>query len=461
MPKFQPKRDEQIFTQMLARVIARTDMSDVADSSTVRHVLAAAARSDGEIYYQLTLLLQLFSIDTATGDDLDERAKDVQPSILKRRAATKAVGTVVFGRGTTVGTVTIPVGTKVKTPDGVVFSTTAVGSIADGDETSAGVPVLADVAGSSGRVSGNTVTKFVTKPSGVDTVTNPSSFSTGGLDRESDDDFRARIKAFIAGLARSTVGALEAGVIGAQDEQSGRTVLFSRAVEDLARLGFVTLYVDDGSGTAEQTTIAEDENLTFGFSGPPANTAVGGEETLYLHHYPVKDSIAFTLTSNQRGVLIRNTDYLLNPASGQIEMTPALAPGESITATYTYYTGVIALAQKIVDGDPEDRENFPGLRAAGILVVVRTPQVLLQNVEVTLIVADGFTQGDVADAVRQAIKDYINNLVISGDVVRNELIAQIMAVPGVTNCDVIQPETDITILDDQLARTTDENIDVS
>lgn len=471
MAKFQPQRDEQIFTKMLARVIARTDMSDVADTSTVKHMLAAAARADGELYYQLTLLLQLFSIDKATGDDLDERAKDVQPSIIKRRQATKAVGTVIFSRNGTSGTITIPVGTKVKTPDGVVFSTTSPGTIGElsGEQItghgvgrdSGPVPVLADIAGSAGRVSGETVTKFVSKPAGVDEVTNPSAFQTAGLDKESDDDFRNRIKTFIAGLARSTVVALEAGVIGAQDPTSGKTILFSKAVEDLGRLGFVTLYVDDGTGTAESTIDVDNENLTFGFAGPPANTAVGGETTLKTHNFPVKGSAVFKLISNHRGELIRGTDYLLNTASGQIQMTPALVAGENVIAKYTYYTGLIALGQKIIDGDKDDRTNFPGLRAAGILVVVQVPQVLLQNIEVTLVVSDGYVQETVAAAVAQAVKDYINNLAISGDVVKNELIARIMAVAGVQDCDVIQPEDTVTILDDQLARTTDENIDVA
>jgi uncharacterized phage protein gp47/JayE len=471
VPRFQPQRFEQILTKMIARVVARTDLSDVADSSTVKHLLAASARADDEQYYQMTLLLQLFSIDSATGDDLDERAKDIQPSIMQRRAASKAAGTVIFTRAGTSGSVIIPLGTKVKTAGGVIFTTTALGSITPASSEqisghgigrdSAEVSVIADQPGSTGRVAGATIIKFVSKPAGVDEVTNPSAFSVGGLDKESDDDFRNRLKQFISGLARSTVGALESGVIGAQDPTSGATILFSKAVEDLVTLGRVVLYIDDGLGTAESTAEITGENVTEGLSGPPVNSAVGGEETLFLNNKPIKTSVTFTLTSSSRGALVQNTHYTVNQASGQIQFDPALVATEVITADYTYYTGVIQLAQKIVDGDPDDRANYPGLRAAGVLVIVAIPQVLLQNVAATVVIKEGYDQDEVRTAVEQAIKDYINSLSISGDVIRNELIKRIMEVTGVFNINLTTPATDIILLDDQLPRTTDANITVS
>lgn len=471
MPRFQPQRQEQIFTKMIARVVARTDLSDVADSGTVKHVLAAVARSHDELYYQMTLLLQLFSIDAATGDDLDERAKDIQPAVVKRRQATKAIGTVTFSRVGTSGTISIPIGTKVKTAGGVIFTTTAATSITPASpqqisghgvgRDAAPVAVIADEAGSSGRVAANTIVKFVSKPTGVDEVTNQSALTNGGLDKESDDDFRNRLRQYIAGLARSTVSALEAGVIGAQDAGTGATVLFSKAVEDQITLGLVKLYVDDGTGTAETTAAVINENATRGLGGPPPDSAVGGETTLFLENKPIKTSVTFTLTSSTRGLLVMNTHYTLNAASGQIQFTPALATGEVILAVYTYYTGIISLAQKIIDGDAADRENYPGLRAAGVLVLVSVPQVLLQNVSATVVVKDGYDQNEVRAAVEQAIKDYINSLSISGDVIRNELIKRIMEVNGVFNVDLVTPATDIVLLDDQLPRTTDANISVS
>jgi uncharacterized phage protein gp47/JayE len=538
MPRFTPKRYEQILPQMISRVVTRTRLSDVADSSSVKHVLAAAARSDDEQYYQMVLLLQLFSIDTAQGEDLDERAKDIQPAVVSRRQAVKSTGVVVFSRAGTTGTVNIPIGTKVKTSDGAIFTTTSVGTITPSSpekisghgvgRDSNDVAVVADQPGTAGNVVADTIIKFDTKPVGVDEVTNQTAL-INGLDEETDDSFRNRLKAFVASLARCTVSAIEVGVIGQQDPETGQTILFAKVVEDIINRGDVTLYVDDGTGAAESvaftavalaatytwngsTTVASADTsevsagdwirldsddqwfeiqsivpntsvtianpgaltiptgstqssvatdiLTEGLTGPPPGSAVGGEEELFLDHYPVKAVDPLSVYSSTRGPLVKDTDFIINYVNGQLVFTPSLSTGEIIMADYTYFTGLLALAQKIVDGDPNDRLNYPGLRAAGILVTVATPTILLQTVNLTLATAEGYEFDPVKEAVRQAIKDYINNLNISDDVIRNKLISQIMAVPGVINILLTAPAVDIPILDDQLARVQNNSINI-
>jgi len=537
MARFTPKTHDQILATMIAQAVARTNLSDVGDSSVLKHILSAAARSDSQQYYQMSLLLQLFSIDTAAGEDLDERAKDIQPGTIARLVATQAVGTVVFSRRGTTGTVLIPVGTKVKTSDGISFSTTALGEITAASaeqitghgvgRDSVPIPCIADLGGASGNVTANTITKFSNKPAGVDEVTNPNS-TQYGRDLESDDSFRARIKAFIASLPRCTPNAIESLLIGQQDPVSGATILFAHVYEDPINRGNVTAYIDDGTGSAESiartavalsgtwtwnntttvlttnttgvtagTFIRKDsspllffevsvvvpntsvtilnpgtatiptgagasskatEKLTLGLDGPPPDTAVGGETTLYLDQIPIKASEPIALVSSIRGPLVLNTDYILNTASGQIDFTPALVNSEIIIADYTYFTGVIAFAQKLVDGDPNDRTNYPGYRAAGVLVIVDTPQVLLQTVQVSITVKDGYDQTDAKNLARTAIKDYINGLGISGDVILSELTKRIMEVAGIYDVDVILPASNIILLDDQLARITDPNI---
>lgn len=540
MPKFTIKSHEQILAAMLAKVLTRTNLSDVGDSSVLKHLLAASARQDSEQYYQMSLLLQLFSIDTATGEDLDERAKDIQPALISRLPAAKAVGQVVFSRNGTTGTVTIPVGTTVSTGDGKAYRTTAIGTISPtSPEQIAGhgvgrdsnlVSVVASVAGAAGNVVANTVTKFGSKPTGVDEVTNPNVF-TQGLDLETDDSFRARLKAFVASLSRCTVGSMEAQIVGQQDPLSGVTAQYVNVWEDPVNRGNIRVYVDDGTGTAESivptaetllgtwtwngttTVLATNtsqvvagdfirlnasptlffqiqsivpntsvtilnpgaatiptgaggssratENVTLGLAGPPPDSAVGGETVLFLNQKPIKDTDPFTLVSSTRGNLVRNTDYILNPASGQIDFTPALVTGEEIWADYIAYTGLIAFVQKLVDGDPNDRTNYPGLRAAGVLAIVKTPQVLIQNVVATITVKEGYDQTTTKANARTAVKDYINTLPISGDVVRAEMIRRIMAVDGLYDVLLTTPATNVTILDDQLARTTDVNVLIS
>lgn len=475
MPQFQPRRQEQILTDMIARLVTRTNLSDVSDSASQKQMMSAASREDDEIYFQMENVLTLFSIDTATGDDLDERAAEIQPAIITRNKASKATGSVVFSRVGTVGTDNIPVGTVVKTAAGVTFTTMAAGTITAASpeqvpghgvgRDSAPVAIQAQEVGTAGNVVGGAINGFQTKPAGIDEVTNLSP-TTQGRDKETDDAFRQRIKDFIAALARSTIQALEAAVTGAADPTTGRQILFAKAIENLSSdadsvfYKDVSLYIDDGTGSVETVQAVVGENVTAGLSGPPPDSAVGGEIRLFLDNKPVKEAETFTLTSSVSGVLVKNTDFTLNSASGQINFTTPLVVSEVITADYTYYTGLIQLAQKIIDGDANDRINYPGIRAGGVLVRVLTPVVLIQTAAATLTINEGFTQTDVvADAV-EAVKTYINNLGISDDVLKASLITAIQSLAGVGNLVLGLPEDDVLILDDELARTTDINITI-
>lgn len=460
MPQPTIPQYEQLLSEAISMLVARTGLSDISDTSVAKHLLAICCRQISEQGYQMLLLKDLFSIDRATGEDLDERAKDIQPGTLVRLQASKASGEVVFSRAGTSGSTSIPVGSKVKTAAGVVFTTTVSVTITPtSPELVAGhgigrdisAAVIAMEAGSAGNVASGTIIKFEQKPAGVVEVTNliPTLY---GTDLETDDSFRKRLKAWVSSLARSTVLSLETAVLGAIDPDTGAEIKFSKAIEDPVNRGYVALYIDDGQGTAEQIATITGEDMTGG-------GAVGGETVLYLEHKPATAS--HTLTSSVHGTLIEGSDYVINEATGQVVLATGLDPGETLVADYTYYTGLIALAQKIVDGDPTDRANYPGYRAAGVLVRCLVPQILLQNIEVTLFLADGYDGATVRTQVSEAIKLYINGLSISDDVVLYELVERTMAIPGVKNCSFVRPTGDVVILDDQLARATDANVVVT
>ena len=74
-------------------------------------------------------------------------------------------------------------------------------------------------------------------------------------------------------------------------------------------------------------------------------------------------------------------------------------------------TGNLSIAQidlirKTVEGDPNDFENFPGHRAAGILLNVDAPDVVAVNVTITIIKADQFPdEAEISIAVQSAIEN--------------------------------------------------------
>jgi uncharacterized phage protein gp47/JayE len=480
MPTLQLKRFEQILDRMITRVVARGALSDLEDSSALKHLLAAVARELDDLHFQATVLADLFAVDKAAGENLDERAKEILPAVLERIGPLASTGSIVFSRGSNTGsTVTVPAGAIVRTADGLTFRTTAQAQITlVSTEQIAGhgvgrdsntVSAVATSPGSVGNVAPGTITKFQSKPAGIDEVTNTTAF-TQGRDEETDDEFRARLRAHVASLVRSTVDALRFLVLGVTDTVSSKVVRFSHVFEDPIDRGNVTVYIDDGAGTAESTTtivIGTPEVVTFGLAGPPLNSAVGGEEFLDLDNKPVKVESGITLVSEKpagvplRGTLTNGTDYFVNPASARVFFDPPLVAGEVIKAAYSHFTGLIKETQKVVDGDPADRLNFPGYRAAGVLVRVLAPVVVQQFVEAVLNIQEGFDRVTVIANADSAVSQYINNLGISGDVIRNEIIERIMEVDGVVDLDLILPTGNVTVLDSEIPRIVDIDIDIT
>jgi len=459
MGQFEPKTRAQIMQRMVNRVVARSELNDLNDLSDIKQVLAAAAREDDDAYFQMLNLLDLFDIAKAIGDDLDERAKEFNPKLITRVLSDKATGNVRFSRAGTTGTVTIATGTQVTIPASgsqaeVVFSTTAEGTIANTFQQSGLVPVVAADAGTEGNAAVGAIKGFVAKPSGVDEVTNPSAF-TNGRDRQSDDSFRDAVVNQIKGLARSHDYGLETGALKAT--YNGKQVLFANVVENPILRGNVTIYIDDGTGTAEEVAVQIGVVLLA--------SALGGETVLLLPDKPIKIESGFVLYVNAVPQ-VYGVDYVLNPASGQINFLPASYPAgltvaDAVTADYTNFIGLIAAAQKIIDGDKADRSNFPGYRAGGVLVRVLTPQVVQIVVTVNITVLSGFNQTTVAASVKSAISSYINGLGTSDDVILNEMRERAMAVPGMFDVSFLSPTTNTVILDNQLARIIANNITIS
>jgi uncharacterized phage protein gp47/JayE len=443
MPQIQLRRYEQILERAIGRLVARTDLSDVSDVGIVKNILAAMAREQDEAYWQMTRLRDLFDLRTAAGEDLDERAAEIAPNTLSRLPASRAIGEVVFGRATTTGTVTIQAGTEVKTADGTVFTTSQQVTIASGSASSAATPIVAASVGEDGNVPADTIVKFASKIPGVDTVTNPVGTSSGA-DEETDDSFRERIRNYIASLSRCTVDGLEFIALGVVDPTTGKAVKFASVFEDPLDPSNVTLYIDDGAGTAADLGTAVVGEVVIA-------SALGGEEFLDLIQTPVALSAGLTVTSSFRGTLTVGTEYYVNPANGRLFFVPALTAGEQITASYTPYVNLIAEVQKVIDGDPADRANFPGFRAAGVHVRVLSPTVVPVDVQGFLFV-DRVAKADAIANAQQAVLDYVNSLGISGDVIRNEVIDRIMGVDGVVDVQLDLPAANINILDDQIPR---------
>jgi uncharacterized phage protein gp47/JayE len=448
---------------MVARVVARSPLAGLTRNSVVYHLLAAAANEDAELYLQLARLRTLFSIDTATGSDLDDRAAEIQPAVIRRRTALYASGLATFSRPGIVGAVLIPAGTIIAGADTrgrIKFRTTAPATILVGNTFVAGVPITALEAGARSNVSANTIVQFVTRIVGVTGVTNPSLLSTG-QDREADSEFRARLKAYTQGLSRGTPTALRSAALQVL-LTTGQRVLFAQVFEPSIPNGTVRLYIEDGTGAIETFSSA--------FIGTPdvmLPAAVGGERDIFTTQRPIRDDTSFVFRVNALDQ-VRDVDYTLNASTGQITLSAAsfptgLSPGDIAEAEYRFYTGLIQQTQRVINGDPALPIQYPGVRAAGIAVYVLPPQTLLQSVQANLSVSSGFDVTAVTAKVRDAIQGYINSIDIGEDVIVAELIQRIMDVNGMFDVNLQDltgsaPPVNQVVTSMQVARINSVNI---
>lgn len=177
--------------------------------------------------------------------------------------------------------VAIPQGSVFQGPNGLLFVSTADGLIASGTTTSGSIPVQAKIAGFSGNVAENTITRIVSPIPFIDLVTNPQA-TASGADEESDDARALRFQAFLRTIPRGTKEALE---FAALSVASGR-VIAARAVEPFLLspvppgvpfAGRVWLFVDDGttSETLDPSLVTEVSNYVNGYIDGGGNQIPG------------------------------------------------------------------------------------------------------------------------------------------------------------------------------------------
>lgn len=169
----------------------------------------AFAREVAVLQQQMDAIYWSPFVDHATGTSLDHTAALLA---LVRKDARFAGGTVLFRRATPApGDITIAAGTVVSTELGDAFETTDKRTLRRG-QLSVSAPVRAQTQGPAGRVAAGAVT-IVNRPIfGVESVVNeePTFFATA---KETDDEFRRRIRGTLERAGKSTVEAIRVSLI--------------------------------------------------------------------------------------------------------------------------------------------------------------------------------------------------------------------------------------------------------
>lgn len=184
----------------------------------------------------------------------------------------------------------------------VLFRTNESGVLLDGDYVSALVSVESEVPGVQTLVGAGQINKWQTEPFANATVLNPNA-AVRGRDRESDEEYVARIRAFVQSLSRATALAIETLVAGKRDPFSNLIVAFAQTVEPVAP-GEALLYITDGS-----TTFTIDSQVFLGRDVLISDARVG-DKRARLHQFapfsetanPVGSRTPRIFKSTERGV---------------------------------------------------------------------------------------------------------------------------------------------------------------
>lgn len=182
------KSIEEIYREMRADFLNRTGHEAAGNGDLAVRLYAAAAQVHA-LYVQGEWVTRQCFPQTAAGEYLDRHAL---LRGLERRDAMKAAGTICFQSGQAAAAdLTIPAGTVCMTAGLMRFQTTEEAVLRAG-ESSVEVRAEAVEGGAAGNAAAGTITAMAVAPVGVSWCTNPAAF-TGGMDREGDEELRARV----------------------------------------------------------------------------------------------------------------------------------------------------------------------------------------------------------------------------------------------------------------------------
>lgn len=234
---------------------AANSLIDLTVGSVLRAILEANASVALWLQWLIVQTLATTRLATSSGSDCDSFGADFG---FARLPAVAATGQVTFTRFTATAAAFIPNGVAVSTSDNSqsfmvvgAAGNAAYSSALGGYTIAAGVAnvnaaVAAAVPGSAGNVQAGAISLLGSAISGVDSVVNTLALS-GGVDAESDANYRMRFGNFLASLSRATNIAIGSAISAIQQGLS-YTITENVNQAGAMQMGHFVVTADDGSG---------------------------------------------------------------------------------------------------------------------------------------------------------------------------------------------------------------------
>jgi len=438
---YTPRPASEILRDLAARMVARSALTDISEGSVLYDLLATFAEQVAEADVRLSQIRAQFSLEGASGADLDERAAELG---FTRLPAARATGTLTISRASGAGSFTLSAGALFGRVDSsVTYATTQAVTMGAG-VVSASVPVRASVAGSVGNASTRSVS-VVLSAEGVSAVLQGSPISNGA-DAESDEGLRGRASRYLNSLARCQPSALEYAALSftASDGTRASTVT---CYEDPVRLGRVELLVDDGSGLGDAPPTRPGASVSHLVTSAGVFT-VGGERAM----------VSTPTVTRTRGAasaaLVEGVDFSVSLGRGIVTILEGadIAVDDLITlSVYSVYTGLLSELQALVEGTAGDITS--GYRAAGTSLRVLPAPVQRVDLDILITAVDGGDLEAITSSVESAAAQYLSALGAGAPAYVARVVEAALSVGGVLNVRVLRRDSSLLAVD-QYPNTT-------
>lgn len=434
MALFTPRTAAQVQRDLLAKIIARTEVSDVSVGSTLFTIMNAVAIEVANVESRLANIKKGYSFDKASGADLDTRVGELPPVGIVRKSQTNAAGSVLTIKrdpANTTTTLTIPAGSTVQRNDnGLTYTIPQDVVMPVGVSELTEVYIVCSTPGKVGNVFENKITVAANMPSAVTEVNNTIAIGNG-IDVETDASLRQRALRYINSLGRCSKSALE--FLGTSFISTDNTSFkFARVYEDPEKNGYAELIVDDGTGLISPAT-RQIEAQTF-------NITTTGSRIISVQRPAVKEFTTsdIKVIRNNNQIEILRDDFIHIPERGVIFFKPGfLEAGDEVTIqSFRVYTGNISQLQNEIEGNVNSPSILTGFRAAGTRVRVQPPAITEYSVDVRIIVRPGSNIEQTKIQVTNAIIDYVNETDIGRELAPSSLITHLMITQNIAACNL-------------------------
>lgn len=496
-----PKYKQEIFQELISIVVAQSELTDVNPGSALTHILGSVASEIELVELRLQDIRDSFSLDGASGKDLDYRVQDLPPAGLSRQSASFARGAVLqftFSDALEADLV-IPAGSRFGALGNseLIYSTVADVTVPEGStvfpaaDSSSYVTVVCSLAGTTGNQAASQITRIISAPGEIVAVTNPVPIS-GGTEQESDESLRQRAKSYLASLSRITSEGLEF-VVRSYVSPEGEQARHVGVIEDPLTPGMTEVVVDPGSAGIDEEllnvvpqpdTVLDqgeeyswegkmpmvlhhnmcaleeikmsdiqiaiyDKNGEYGLGA--GKVVVNFDHIAVREFYGIPQDVNPFISVHERGHLYTDSFFPMNYAPNFGYDPNVLAdkafktkPVEITLKPFLRYTGLVARVQRLIEGSPSNPSLYPGYRPAGCRVIVRLP--LLQYVggmEINLTLNEGLFVSDFQEEVRLEVANIVAELAPGESLKRAEIISRLMGLSYINNVEITSPTDDV------------------